>query len=86
MIEAAESAEAGVKRALAGMAERRMAEVVGERQRLGEILVEAERTRQRARHLRDLERVGQPGAVMVAFVKHKDLGLVLKPSEGGSNG
>ena len=40
VIEAAERGEAGVERALAGMAERRMAEIVRQRQRLGEILVE----------------------------------------------
>ena len=42
VVEAAEGAQAFVERALAGMAERRMAEVMGERQRLGEVLVEAE--------------------------------------------
>ena len=42
MIEAAESREAVVERALAGMAERRMAEIVRERQRFGEIFVEAQ--------------------------------------------
>ena len=41
VIEAAERGEAVVERALAGMAERRMAEIVRQRQRLGEILVEA---------------------------------------------
>ncbi len=42
VIEAAERQEAGVERALAGMAERRVAEIVGERQRLGEIFVDAQ--------------------------------------------
>ena len=65
------------------MAERRMAEIVGERQRLGEIFVEPERAGERARHLRDFERMGEPGAVMVALVEHEDLGLVLEPAEGG---
>jgi hypothetical protein len=43
VIEAAEAAERFVERALAGMPERRMAEVVCQRQRLGEVFVEAER-------------------------------------------
>ena len=42
MIETAERGEAGVKRALAGMAEWRMAKIVRQRQRLGEILVETQ--------------------------------------------
>ena len=75
--------EAVVERTLAGMAERRMAEIVGQRQRLGEIFVEAEHPRQRARDLRDFERVGQPGAVMVALVEDENLGLVLEPAERG---
>ena len=83
VIEAAEGRETLVERALAGMTERRMAEIVGQRQRLGEIFVEAERARQRARHLRHFERMGEPGAVMVALVEHENLGLVLEAAEGG---
>ena len=48
VIEAAAVGEAAVERALAGMAERRVAEVVGERERLGQILVEPERAGERA--------------------------------------
>ena len=65
------------------MAERRMAEIVGQRQRLGEIFVEPQPARQRAGDLGDFERMGQPGAVMVAFVEHEDLRLVLEPPERG---
>ena len=43
VVEAAEIGEASVERALAGVAERRMAEVVAERRGLRQILVEAER-------------------------------------------
>ena len=60
MVEAAERGEALIERALAGMAERRMAEIVRERQRLGEVFVEAERARDRTGDLLDLERMGQP--------------------------
>ena len=73
----------GVERLLAGMAERRVAEIVGQRQRLGEILVEAERAGDGARDLRHFEAVGQPGAVMVALVIDEDLGLVLQAAERG---
>ena len=83
VVEAAERGEAGVERTLAGMAERRMAEIVGERQRLGQVLVEAERAGERARDLGHLERMGEPRAVMVALVEHEDLGLVLEAAERG---
>ena len=83
VIEAAGVGEAAIERALAGMAERRMAEIVGERERLGQILVEPERARERAGDLGDFERMGQPGAEMVALVEDEDLGLVGEPAEGG---
>ena len=83
MVEAAEVGEAGVERPLARMAERRVAEVVRQRQRLGEILVEAERAGERPGDLRHFQGVGQPGAVMVALVEHEHLGLVLQAAERG---
>ena len=46
-----------------------------------EVLVEAERPRDGARDLRDLERVGQPRAVVVALGGDEDLRLVLEPPE-----
>ncbi len=67
---------------LAGVAERRMAEVVGQRDGLGEVGVEAQRRGQRAGDLRHLQRVGQAGAEVVALVGHEDLGLLLQPAEG----
>ena len=65
------------------MAKRRMAEIVRQRQRLGEVLVEAERARERAGDLRDFERMGEPGAVMVALVIDEHLRLVRQPAECG---
>ena len=65
------------------MAERRVAEVVRQRQRLGKILIEPERARQRAGDLGDLQRMGQPGAEMIALMEDEDLGLVCEPPEGG---
>ena len=49
------------------MAERRVAEVVGQRQRLGQIFVKPERASQGAGDLGDLQRMGQPRAEMVAL-------------------
>ena len=83
MVEAAEGAQAGVERALTGMAERRMAEVVGERQGLGEVFVETQRPGQRTRHLRDFERVRQAGSVVIAFVEDEYLRLVLETAKRG---
>ena len=86
VVEAADAAEAAVERALAGMAERRMAEVVRQRQRLGQVLVEAERAGERAGDLGHFERMGQPRAVMVAFVVDEHLRLVRQAAERASNG
>ena len=83
VIEAAAGLEAAVERALAGMAERRVAEVMGERQRLGQVLVEPERAGERAGDLGHFERVGEPGAEMIALVKDEDLRLVGEPAERG---
>ena len=59
----------------------RVAEVVAERDGLGEVLVEAQGPGARARDLRDVERVGEPHAVVVALGRQEHLGLVLEPAE-----
>src|SRR5882672_2435088 len=63
------------------MAERRVAEIVGERHRLAEILVQPEGAADGAGDLRHFKRMGQPGAVVVALVIDEDLRLVLQPPE-----
>jgi hypothetical protein len=83
VIEAARGGKAPIERALTGMTEGRMAEIVRERQRLGQILIEAERTGERASDLGDLEGVGQPSAEVIALVKDEDLSLVREPPECG---
>ncbi|MGY2936177.1 hypothetical protein ACVWZ6_005779 [Bradyrhizobium sp. GM6.1] len=83
VIEAAKILQAGVQRPLAGVPERRMAEIVGERQGFREVLVQPELPGQRAGDLRHLQRMGQPGAVVVALVEHEHLGLVFQPAERG---
>src|SRR5439155_185419 len=58
-------------------------EIVGERERLGQILIEPERSGKRAPDLGNLERMRQPGADVVALMKDEDLGLVREPPECG---
>ncbi len=83
VIEAAMRGEAAIERALPGVAERRMAEIMRQRQRLGEILVEAELAGDGAGDLRHLQRMGQPRPVVVALVINEDLRLVLEAAERG---
>src|SRR5438067_1040495 len=66
---------------LAGMAERRMSEVVAERNRFGQLFVQAQHLRDRPRDLRHLERVRQPRAVMIAGRREEHLRLVLQTPE-----
>ena len=75
-------AQGSVERLLAGMAKRRVAEIVTEPDRLGQVLVEAERAGDGASDPAGLQRVGQPGPVVVALGGDEDLGLVLEPPEG----
>ena len=58
-----------------------MAQIVGERDGLGEVGIQPQRRRHRSRDLRHLQRVGEPGAEVVALVGDEDLGLLLQPSE-----
>ncbi len=73
-----------VERLLAEMAEGRMAEIVRQRDRLGEVLVQAERAGQRPRDAGDLDGMGHPRPVMVARAVEEDLRLVLEPAEGAA--
>ena len=67
--------------ALAGVAERRVAEVVAERDRLGQLFVQAQHLGDRARDLRDFERVRQARAVVIAGRRKEHLRLVLEAAE-----
>ena len=75
-------AQQAVEDVLAGVAEGRMAEVMAERDRLGQVLVQPQGAGDAARDLRDLDRVGQPRPEMVALVGDEDLRLVLQAPEG----
>ena len=81
VVEAAIVRHAVVERVLAGMAERRVAQVVRQRQGFGQFLVQAQAAADRAGDVRDFQRMGQARPVMVAFVGDEDLGLVLHPAE-----
>ena len=69
------------ERLLAQMAERRVPQVVSERDGLGQVLVQAERAGDGAGDVRDVERVRQPDPVVVALRRQEHLGLVLQPAE-----
>ncbi len=75
-----------IERFLARMAERRVTQIVGQRHRFRQVFIGLKRPRQAARQLRHFQRMGQPGAVIIAFMLHKDLGLVLETAEGAWNG
>ncbi len=81
MIEAAVRHHQLVQAALTGVAERRMSEIVRERDRLRELLIQTKRASNRARDLRGFERMGESGAVVVALVIYKDLGLVFEAAK-----
>ncbi len=81
MIEAAMRRHRRFQGVFAGVAEGRMAYVVGEAQRLGQILVQSQRARDAAADLRDLETVGQADAVMVAVGGDEYLRLVAQAAK-----
>ena len=67
--------------ALAGVAERRVAQIVAERDRLGQLFVQAQHLRDGARDLRHFERVRQARAVVIAGRREEHLRLVLEAPE-----
>ena len=86
VIEPAPRLHLGLQLVLAGMAERRMAQVVGQGHGLGQVGVQPQRMGQRAGDLGHLQTVGQAGAVVVAFVGDEDLGLALQAAKGRGSG
>src|SRR5262249_2418550 len=72
----------GVERLLARVAEGRMAEVVAESDRLGQVLVQPQRPRDRTGDAGRLERMREPRPVVIATRVDEDLRLVLESSEG----
>ncbi len=74
--------EAVLHDGLAAVAEGGMAQVVSQRRRLAEVLVEQKGTGDDAGDLGDLQSMGQPCPVMLVHGKEEDLGLVHHPAEG----
>src|SRR5206468_7550625 len=66
---------------LPNVAERRVADVMPQRHRFDEVLVEAQRAGHRAPDLTDLEDVREPRAIVVADRREEDLRLVLRAAE-----
>ncbi len=83
VLEAAVIAHAFVQRILPGMAEWRMAEIVRERNRFDEILVQPQVARDRTGDLRDFEAMREPRAKQVALVIDEHLRLVFEPAKCG---
>ena len=69
------------QRLLAGVAERRVADVVGQGDRFGEVFVQVEGAGDRAGDLGDLQRVREAGDEVVADGGDEDLRLVLEAAE-----
>jgi hypothetical protein len=84
VLEAAVRLHEVVQHPLAGMTERRVAEVVRQRHGFGEVAVEAQRLGDGARDLRGLHRVREPSPVVVALVVYEHLGLVLESAKRGA--
>ena len=71
-----------LQRVLAAMAERRMAEVMGQAQRLGQVFVQPQRPGHRPPDLRHFDRMGQANAEMIAVGRDEHLRLVAEAAEG----
>src|SRR3954447_2104953 len=67
---------------LTRMTERRMAQVVPKRNRLGELFMQAQDFCDAPRDLRHLERMGQSSAIVIACRRKKALRLVFQPPKG----
>src|SRR5215211_6478886 len=82
VIETSVPGETDIERPFSGMPEGGMSKVVRERERFGQIFIQPEGSSQRTRDLSDLQRMSEPGAEMVAFVKNEHLRLMLEPAKG----
>jgi len=82
VLETAEVLHQFVQHDLAFVSERRVAEVVRQRDRLGEVLIQFQRAGDVARNGRDLHGVCEARAQVVAGAVQKDLRLVFQPAKG----
>src|SRR5260363_58175 len=81
VFKAAVFAHACVERVLPGMAERRMTEIVRERNRFDERFIHAQIARDRTRNLRHFQAMREPGPEQIAFMIDKNLRFAFQPSE-----
>src|SRR5271163_1357556 len=79
-------AHGGVESAFPRVSKRRMPDVVDQREGLGQVLIQAKRTRNRAGDRRDLESVRQAATEMVGIAVGKNLRLASHASEGTGMG
>jgi hypothetical protein len=82
VIKAAVALQGGIERFLASMAEWRMAEVVRERERFGEVFIEAERASDDPGDLGNLQAMSQSDPVVIAIGRDENLGLVTQTAKG----
>ncbi len=81
VVEPADIGQAFIQGRLAGVTERRMTKIVHVGQGLGQVLVQLQRSPQRAGNERDLHGVRQPRAVVVPHLAGKDLRLIAQPAK-----
>jgi hypothetical protein len=72
-----------IQRIFPGMAEGRVAQIMRQRERLGQILIEAQQPRNGPRNLSHFNGMGQPRAEMIALMVDKHLRFVLQAAKGG---
>ncbi len=82
MVEAAVALHVLVQLVFACMAERRVTEVVGQGDGLGQVVVQPQGLGDGAGDLRHFQRMGEARAEVVALVRHEHLGLFLQAAEG----
>ena len=82
MFKAAEGLHAGVERILPGVAEGRVAQIMRQRNGLGQVFVEIQLARDGTRDLRDFQAVGEPRAKEIALVIDEHLRFVLQSAKG----
>jgi hypothetical protein len=73
-----------VKYVLSGMTKRGMSQIMGKRNRFGQILIKVQHSGNRPGDLRHFNRVRQPGAKHITLMVHKDLCFILKPPESST--
>src|SRR4051794_1695350 len=74
-------AETFIENILARMSERRMPQVVSQRERFNKVFIQAKCSGDRSGNRRNLKRVGEPGAMIIAHFAGKHLCLVAQSAE-----